>query len=136
MGCIRLSVADLIRRLATDFDGEVVATVRAIDRKLRAAGCDWHDLARVATAQAHQEELEGWHDMVRFCERKAERLRDREREFIGSLNKRRGDLTEKQMNWLKDIVARLKGRGELTDTGKRAALSEMLEDEEGAGGVH
>jgi hypothetical protein len=96
MNVLPTSIADLIRRLSTDFDGEVVATVRAIDRRLKAAGCDWHDLARVATAQAHQEELEGWRDMMRFCERKAERLRDREREFISSLSRRRGDLTEKQ----------------------------------------
>jgi hypothetical protein len=52
MTALPSSIADLIRRLSTNFDGEVVATVRAIDRKLKAAGCDWHDLARVATAQA------------------------------------------------------------------------------------
>jgi hypothetical protein len=46
MSGIPPSIADLIRRLSTNFDGEVVATVRAIDRKLKAAGQDWHDLAR------------------------------------------------------------------------------------------
>jgi hypothetical protein len=33
-----------VPRLASDADGEVVSTVRAIDRTLRGAGFDWHDL--------------------------------------------------------------------------------------------
>jgi hypothetical protein len=39
-------VEKLIPRLASNFDGEVVATARAIDRALRANGRDWHDVAR------------------------------------------------------------------------------------------
>lgn len=39
----------LMPRLASDADGEVVATVRAIDRALRGAGCDWHDLTAALT---------------------------------------------------------------------------------------
>ncbi len=35
----------LIPRLASDHDGEVVATVLAIGRTLQGAGLDWHDLA-------------------------------------------------------------------------------------------
>ncbi len=35
----------IIPRLSTEHDGEVVASIRAIDRMLRSAGCDWHDLA-------------------------------------------------------------------------------------------
>ena len=38
-------LSHLIRRLASTYDGEVVATVRAIERTLAAEGCDWHDLA-------------------------------------------------------------------------------------------
>ena len=38
-------VAILIPRLASDQDGEVVATARAIQRQLAKAGADWHDLA-------------------------------------------------------------------------------------------
>ena len=38
-------VAALIPRLASDKDGEVVATARAIGRQLNKAGSDWHDLA-------------------------------------------------------------------------------------------
>ena len=35
----------LLPRLASNHSGEVVATVAAIDRTLRGADCDWHDLA-------------------------------------------------------------------------------------------
>jgi hypothetical protein len=37
----------LIPRLASEFDGEIVATVHAIRRLLDASGYDLHDLARV-----------------------------------------------------------------------------------------
>ena len=37
----------LIPRLASDQDGEVVATARAIERTLRAAEADWHSLAAI-----------------------------------------------------------------------------------------
>ena len=40
-------LALLIPRLASEFDGEVVATVRAIRRLLEASGHDLHDLARI-----------------------------------------------------------------------------------------
>jgi len=36
----------LLPRLASDHDGEVIATVRALDRVLRRAGMDWHDLVK------------------------------------------------------------------------------------------
>ena len=41
----------LIPKLASNFDGEVVATARAIDRTLKGANADWHDLANSITAQ-------------------------------------------------------------------------------------
>jgi hypothetical protein len=43
-------VAKLIPRLASNHDGEVIATVRAIDRTLKADRLDWHDLTRALTA--------------------------------------------------------------------------------------
>jgi hypothetical protein len=44
------SVAKLLPLLGSDQDGEVLATVRAIARKLRAAGLDLNDLAQALTA--------------------------------------------------------------------------------------
>ncbi len=40
----------LIRRLASDKDGEVIACVRAISRQLERAGLNFHDLADRLTA--------------------------------------------------------------------------------------
>ncbi len=40
----------LVRRLASDKDGEVVACVRAIERQLEKAGLSFHDLADRLTA--------------------------------------------------------------------------------------
>jgi hypothetical protein len=42
-------LALLIPRLASEFDGEIVATVRAIQRILSTTGHDWHDLARIVS---------------------------------------------------------------------------------------
>jgi len=44
-------VAKLIPRLASNHDGEVIATVRAIDRTLKADRLDWHDLTRALTTR-------------------------------------------------------------------------------------
>jgi hypothetical protein len=43
-------VSKLIPRLASNHDGEIVATARAIDRALKANRLDWHDLTRAITA--------------------------------------------------------------------------------------
>ena len=44
---VRPRLGLLIPRLATEHDGEIVATVRAIGRTLKGAGLDFHDLAFV-----------------------------------------------------------------------------------------
>ena len=42
---IASDIAKLILLLSSDKPGEVNATALAIGRKLKAGGCDWHDLA-------------------------------------------------------------------------------------------
>jgi hypothetical protein len=42
-------IANLILRLSSPFDGEVVAAARALDRALRSTGRDWHELVDVLT---------------------------------------------------------------------------------------
>ena len=44
MNVIAPKLSKLIPMLATDHDGEVVATVRAISRTLKGAGMDFHSL--------------------------------------------------------------------------------------------
>jgi hypothetical protein len=45
-------LARLIPRLGSPYDGEIVATARAIERVLKSEKRDWHDLAAAVTAQA------------------------------------------------------------------------------------
>jgi hypothetical protein len=45
-------IARLIPRLASPFDGEVVATARAIERAFISQKLDWHDVAAAVTAQS------------------------------------------------------------------------------------
>jgi hypothetical protein len=47
---IPLLAQKLIPRLASSFDGEVVATARALERALKGEGLDLHDLTRMANA--------------------------------------------------------------------------------------
>src|SRR5438445_339881 len=42
----------LIPRLSSPFDAERLATVAAIDRALRAANKDWHDIVAALTAES------------------------------------------------------------------------------------
>jgi len=42
-----MKLAKIIPRLATEHEGEVVATVGAINRTLAAAGLDWHVVAKI-----------------------------------------------------------------------------------------
>src|SRR3712207_11061 len=44
-GPIASKIARLIPHLASEYDGEVVATVRAIERTLKGSGFDFHNLA-------------------------------------------------------------------------------------------
>ncbi|MEK4035811.1 hypothetical protein WOA01_23790 [Methylocystis sp. IM2] len=37
-------IATMIPRLASDYEGEIVATARAIGRVLNGANADWHDV--------------------------------------------------------------------------------------------
>src|SRR5580704_7883080 len=45
-------IAQLIPRLASEYDGEVIGTARAIDRVLKSQGLDWHDFAAAVAPQA------------------------------------------------------------------------------------
>jgi hypothetical protein len=55
-----------------------------------------------------------WHDMAKWCQRRASRLGSREREFIDQMAERTvwRDPTERQGKWLKGIWHRLGGGSE------------------------
>lgn len=80
-------IAKLLPRLASDHDGEVIATVAAIRRTLEAEGDDLHDLARsiggTTSVEVISRLLDHWIDSAAIetnrrmiAEREAERLRD------------------------------------------------------------
>jgi hypothetical protein len=102
LATIAPSLDKLIRRLGSNYDGERLATVQAIDRVLKTAGRDWHDLADAVTRPG-----DDWRAMRDACLDQSMRLRDREREFLISLKKWRGDITERQLRWLNGIYERL-----------------------------
>ena len=111
-------VALLIPLLGSDQDGEVLGAVRAIERTLKAAGCDWHDLVKVITSPPiapvqpqPADMVRTPHDVAKWCARYASRLSDRERVFVHDMVGRlvwNGTATEKQSAWLRAIYVRLR----------------------------
>ncbi len=111
----------LIPRLASDADGEVINTVRAIERQLKGAGLDWHDLVSRLKSEiappprpAPSDTPENWGDLAKWCrDYGAGRLSAKEAKFVSDMCRRTifGDNpTEKQGNWLRSIYAKLKGQ--------------------------
>ena len=86
MGAPAPRLDPLIRRLATNHDGEVVATVRAIGRALKAAGHDFHDLADAVSGglPARLEDC-GQLEMAQWLATRPDHLNDWERQFVCGL---------------------------------------------------
>lgn len=110
-----LKLGKLIPRLASEHDGEVVATVRAIRRVLESAGASLHDLSSAfGSAEdrsntlpvSHEDVLRVGPYLLEHCE-----LNDREREFVLSLviwarrKRRKFTVTEKQAAWWAVILS-------------------------------
>ncbi len=112
---IHSRIGSLIRLLASDKDGEVVACVVALRRQLTTAGLDFNDLAdmfmapkpssapRVATS-SHYAQVLDW-----IIKNKFECLTIREQEFVTSMVSwcEFGEPTGKQRDWIKKIVAKV-----------------------------
>lgn len=100
------TLGKLIRRLGSDHDGEIVATVYAIRRKLELEGRDLHDLANQITARMGPP-VTDWRAMTRYCAERQDQLTMRELNFIISIARWRCPLTNKQSQWLTAIYERL-----------------------------
>ena len=126
----------LIRLLASDKSGEVVAAASAITRALATAGLDIHRLADVAerglsvpgqtTPPPRDDSTAGdWRAMRRFCADHDALMSAREREFIADIKRWRGQLTVKQQTWLDGdlsaIAGHVRGFAALAATGARRA---------------
>jgi hypothetical protein len=114
-------LANLVRRLGSDSDGEVVATVYAIRRVLKADGHDLHDLAKIVQgaspppkAQAKQSDAETPGGIIVVAKHLLETcswLNDWEREFLVSIRdqarRRYGfKLSEKQQAILDKLLVK------------------------------
>ena len=93
----------LIPRMASNHQGEVIATVAAIRRTLQGAGADLHDLCEALDADWAPE----WREQVLLCRRHINLLSERERSLIESLERWRGTPTVKQLVFLKNIFIRI-----------------------------
>ena len=101
----------LIRRLATNHDGERLATVAAIERVLRAHGLDWHHFADVVgDGIAARHLLSGDTGRIFFCLAHAALLSDWERDFCRSLLGFRR-LSPKQLAVLDRLVTKVQEAG-------------------------
>jgi hypothetical protein len=86
----RAKLALLVPRLASEFEGEVVNTVLAIRRVLKASGHDLHDLARVVAGDAlktRNDSKESLADIITLTEHLLmhQGLSDWERNFLQSI---------------------------------------------------
>lgn len=116
-------IVKLIPRLASNHDGEVIATVRAIERTLKSAGVDLHALARALEKEPNEkvvviyrdretDEPNTWSTLSKWCrENDCGALSPKERKFVRDMGARLvcgGEPTEKQAAWLRAIYAKLK----------------------------
>ena len=127
----------LIPMLASDKDGEVVASVRQIAKALAAEGKDFHDLVRMLAqeptvvyqtvfrerpepkpnaSRRKQWDFGGqsegdWIEKADFCADHLDMLSEREAEFVQDMTRklrRYGDPTERQASWLDAIYHRIR----------------------------
>jgi hypothetical protein len=110
-------LGQLIRLLASDRDGEVVAAARALSRTLTSVGADFHTLADVIERPspaalelpAPRPEAAGPADAVWLRCHHWSRLNEKEQGFIFQMMNWRGAPTERQSVWLRSIVERMPG---------------------------
>jgi len=115
-------IAKLIPRLATDHDGEVLATVQAIRRTLAAAGLDLHDLVGALNGRPvdHSEpepkpeptvrEPQSWFQLCDICLDWPDLLTEKEADFLQDIGPRLvmgAEPTEKQAAWMRAIYAKV-----------------------------
>lgn len=99
-------LAKLVLMLSSNADGEVVAAAKAIDRTLKASGCDWHYLARVLSSpdQCTKPPESDWHSVALGLLSRGG-FNPRERDFLRNMA-RCASPSQKQKAWLTDLYAR------------------------------
>jgi hypothetical protein len=111
-------VGQLIRLLASDRDGEVVAAARALKRTLTSAGQDFHSLAdslersSAPAVSVHYEYTAPRADAAArwLSTHHMARLTPKEQAFVRDMVTWGRPATERQAAWLRSIVERVSGR--------------------------
>jgi hypothetical protein len=105
------STARLVKLLGmcgSSHDGERAAAARKATELVHSLGCTWADVIGAPTTAASAHRSRDWRTQVGECLLNEELLRPRERKFMNDLLRWRGDLTEKQSNWLDAIHERVR----------------------------
>jgi hypothetical protein len=96
----------LLGMCGSSHDGERAAAALKATELVRSLGCTWAYVIGVPTApSAHRSR--DWRTQVGECLMHEVLLSQRERKFVHDLLRWRGDLTEKQSNWLDAIHERV-----------------------------
>src|SRR5436190_12428222 len=105
-------LAKLLGMLGSVHDGEVVAAARQAERLRADAGLTWAEIVipRMPPPQYGQF-VRSARDLIGFVIEHQYLLNERERQFIASIRRWRGDLSEKQTDWLSAIVAKCQRAG-------------------------
>jgi hypothetical protein len=101
-------LAKLLGMLGSDHVGERASAAAKADALVRSRGLRWTDVI-VPPAQATT--TSDWQVMAAYCLDRHWLLTPREFDFVQSIMKWRGEPTERQQNWLLDIVTRLHDGG-------------------------
>ena len=109
------TIAKLLRLLASDKPGELVASVHAMRRVLGSAELDLHDLANVVEFAARREapqvasataDDDDAREMIRCCRECSDLLSAKELAFVRSMARWRGEPTKRQRAWLSSLYER------------------------------
>lgn len=95
-------IGAIFPRLASNHDGEILASVAAIGRLLKTAQLDFNDMARLIEGLAPTSEQQ----IIEACLKSSQLFNDRETRFLESVRALVAaghDLTPKQMVWLYDL---------------------------------
>ena len=117
ISAIAAKLEKLVLMLSSDQPGEVVAAAAAIKRTLRTADADFHDLARgligtatsssSSTSSSPTREDRDWRPLHAYCKCHLDELSSREQDFMSTLDRWKGNITERQRAWLEAIHDRL-----------------------------
>src|SRR5262249_44428111 len=108
------TLVKLLGMTGSDFMGERAAAAQKANALVHALGLTWHDVIAAPKHSPAQHRTDqtndstDWRAMWRFCMRRADLLRARDRRFVDGISDWQGDLTPKQFDWLKDIYVRAK----------------------------